>query len=555
MLTNKTKLIGLVAIIALIGLICSSVIAFVSIDNAKKENEVAREKLAELGGAINSLEETLKETNEDISEHENLINKYQEIFNAWSKATPEVKGAIDEIMATYGDATENAHLFPTEVLDELEDEMMNAIYGAIRSTDPAAVAKDFEDFVLKASESRYDVVLRGMLNKIKENGVTFPEDVEGVKSVRAYFDGFSSNPAVIKSFAEQNLDKELAEIEALLDSDEENDLAKKFEEAVAQIKTPITLETSLKDANSAWDALYAVLEGEDILNDDTIRARVLLDTYFARVNELTRARAAADVINARVESFKPCADLLTRNFIDDIEKEIAAWVKEFNVDQANMHLVCDLAPTKSAYEGEIAKLRALYEEYKRAIESIGEVNINSKASINYAYSTYEALLNYSDVRELLGLKSPYTVGELYEVLKKAINEYTYLVSLIDTIRAQIDEMLNNELGVTQNDVDALNGMVNELLSLGASLKVINTEKTDYISRLDEARLIPSKNAAQEQINGKYEDYYGRANEKDLLNTLTKIKDEALYLIKNAKSVDELLAFVERAFNEFAKCFS
>ena len=47
MFTNKNKLIGLVLMIALAGLICSSVIAFISIDNAKKENEMAQVKIVE----------------------------------------------------------------------------------------------------------------------------------------------------------------------------------------------------------------------------------------------------------------------------------------------------------------------------------------------------------------------------------------------------------------------------------------------------------------------------------------------------------------------------
>lgn len=556
MLTNKTKLVGFIAIIAVLGLICSSVIAFISIGNAKTENEVAQGKIEELGDAINSLEKALDKTNKDVVEHENLINKYQEIFTAWSKATPEVKGTIDEIMATYGTVTANAHLFPTELLAELEDEMMNAVYAVIRSTDPHTVAKDFEKLVLKATERRYDNVLWAKLDKIKENGVTFPEDAEGVKDARAYYDGFLNNFAVINSFVAQGLDKELARLEALLDADEENDLSKKFEDAVAQINAPITLETSLKGANLAWDDLYAVLESDDILADATIKARVLLDTYSARVRELTQAKEVADAINSRVASFKVSADLNTKSFIDAVEKEISAWVKNFNIDGANMYLICDLAPLKNAYEGAVSEMRAVYEDFKRAVEGIGKVNINSKASIIYAYNAYEALANYRDAGELLGIESPNTIGELYAVLEGASREYNYLISLIDAIRSEIDRMLNEKATVTQNDVDALDAMTKELVSLEAPLKVINTEAVNYVALLEEVRLLPSKNAAEEQIKDKYDDYYNEADDCcDLIKMLLEIKDSALYLIENAKSVDEILAFVQRALNEFADCFN
>ena len=556
MLTNKNKLVGLALVIALVGLICSSVIAFISIDNAKKENEMAQVKITELNNSIDLLEASLKDTNKDISEHEERINKYQEIFSAWTKATPIVKEAIDKIMASYGDVTFNSHLFPTEKLEGLEDEMMNAVYTAIRSTDPLSVAADFEEVIAKANESRFDNVLKAKLEAIKENGVTYPEDADGVNDARAYYDKFLNNYAVIKSFVERELDKELARIEALLDADEEDDLSKAFEEAVAKINAPITLKTSLSEANIAWDALYAVLESDDILADATIKARVLLDNYSVRANELARAKVVADAINSKIENLKITPDITTKTFIDGLEKEINAWINDFKIDEANMYLISDLTPVKNAYESAVSELRALYEAYNRAVTNIGDVNINSKATINFAFEAYNAIKNYRDTDKLLGLESPNTVAELYAVLQNAANEYNYLISLVDAIRAEIDRLLKVDCCVTQADVDALELKINELISLGAPLKVINTETVDYIARLDAVRLLPSKNAAQEQIKDKYDDYCDKANNCcDLIKALVEIKNAALYLIENAQSVDDILTSVQRALDEFASCFN
>ena len=556
MLTNKNKLVGLALVIALVGLICSSVIAFISIDNAKKENEMAQVKITELNNSIDLLEASLKDTNKDISEHEERINKYQEIFSAWTKATPIVKEAIDKIMASYGDVTFNSHLFPTEKLEGLEDEMMNAVYTAIRSTDPLSVAADFEEVIAKANESRFDNVLKAKLEAIKENGVTYPEDADGVNDARAYYDKFLNNYAVIKSFVERELDKELARIEALLDADEEDDLSKAFEEAVAKINAPITLKTSLSEANIAWDALYAVLESDDILADATIKARILLDNYSVRANELARAKVVADAINSKIENLKITPDITTKTFIDGLEKEINAWINDFKIDEANMYLISDLTPVKNAYESAVSELRALYEAYNRAVTNIGDVNINSKATINFAFEAYNAIKNYRDTDKLLGLESPNTVAELYAVLQNAANEYNYLISLVDAIRAEIDRLLKVDCCVTQADVDALELKINELISLGAPLKVINTETVDYIARLDAVRLLPSKNAAQEQIKDKYDDYCDKANNCcDLIKALVEIKNAALYLIENAQSVDDILTSVQRALDEFASCFN
>ena len=556
MLTNKNKLVGLALVIALVGLICSSVIAFISIDNAKKENEMAQVKITELNNSIDLLEASLKDTNKDISEHEERINKYQEIFSAWTKATPIVKEAIDKIMASYGDVTFNFHLFPTEKLEGLEDEMMNAVYTAIRSTDPLSVAADFEKVIAKANESRFDNVLKAKLEAIKENGVTYPEDADGVNDARAYYDKFLNNYAVIKSFVEQELDKELARIEALLDADEEDDLSKAFEEAVAKINAPITLKTSLSEANIAWDALYAVLESDDILADATIKARILLDNYSVRANELARAKVVADAINSKIENLKITPDITTKTFIDGLEKEINAWINDFKIDEANMYLISDLTPVKNAYESAVSELRALYEAYNRAVTNIGDVNINSKATINFAFEAYNAIKNYRDTDKLLGLESPNTVAELYAVLQNAANEYNYLISLVDTIRTEIDRLLKVDCCVTQADVDALELKINELISLGAPLKVINTETVDYVARLGAVRLLPSKNAAQEQIKNKYDDYCDKANNCcDLIKVLVEIKNAALCLIENAQSVDEILTSVQKALDEFASCFN
>ena len=555
MLTNKNKLVGLALVIALVGLICSSVIAFISIDNAKKENEMAQVKITELNNSIDLLEASLKDTNKDISEHEERINKYQEIFSAWTKATPIVKEAIDKIMASYSDVTFNSHLFPTEKLEGLEDEMMNAVYTAIRSTDPLSVAADFEKVIAKANESRFDNVLKAKLEAINENGVTYPEDADGVNNARAYYDEFLNNYAVIKSFVERELDKELARIEALLDADEEDDLSKAFEEAVAKINAPITLKTSLSEANASWDALYAVLESDDILADATIKARILLDNYSVRANELARAKVVADAINSKIENLKITPDITTKTFIDGLEKEINAWINDFKIDEANMYLISDLTPVKNAYESAVSELRALYEAYNRAVTNIGDVNINSKATINFAFEAYNAIKNYRDTDKLLGLESPNTVAELYAVLQNAANEYNYLISLVDAIRAEIDRLLKVDCCVTQADVDALELKINELISLGAPLKVINTETVDYIARLDAVRLLPSKNAAQEQIKDKYDDYCDKANNCcDLIKALVEIKNAALCLIENAQSVDEILTSVQRALDEFASCF-
>lgn len=415
MLTNKFKLLVFLVVIAVAALGVTSFIALKSIEDAKAENEVAKLKIEDLNNSVNSLQSELKDTNKEISDHEDRIKKYQDIFSAWSKATPNVNEAVKKIVSAYEEIVMNAHLFPQDKIKGLEDEMMDAVYGAIRSTDPLTVAKEFETKAAKLNEVRYDNIINGKIEKIKQNGVTFPEDTVAIEELRTYYNSFLENAAIIESFREQGLDRELVSLEALLDTDEENDLALKFEKEVASIKTPILPTTSLAKANDAWSALCVAIESNDTLSENTLKARALLDFYIARKNKL--------------------------------------------------------------------------------------------------------------------------------------------VDLTNVIRTEIDRIHTADPDVTHDEIAALNFKVDELLSLEVSIEVLNTDKTDYVALLKEARLLPHKNDAFKEVKAAYDTYYAKANnDRDILIALVDIKDATFNAIEKAESTDEIKALVENAKINFAKCF-
>ncbi len=415
MFKSKTNFVVFVVVLAVCGLIFASVMAFLSIKDAKGETALAQDKIAELKASIGGLEASLEKTNKDVSENEERINKYQEIFTAWSNATPKVKDAVDKIMASYGLVAENAHLFTREKLQEIEDEMMNQIYSAIRSTDPLSFAKDFEKTVNEAQKSRFDNILKAKIEKIKQNGVTFPEDTKGTLEAREYYNSFLNNQDVLNSFAKERLDLELLDIEATLDSDEENDLAESFENEVASIKTPVLPTTSLEGAHMAWQTLLDAFEKDDLLKDSTIKARELLVFYTKRVNQL--------------------------------------------------------------------------------------------------------------------------------------------VELTNVIRQEIDRLHSADPNVTHEEISALDKNVEALLLLEVKIDVLNTEKTNYVALLKEARLLPHKNDAFNKIKSLYDTYYAMAQgERELLIALVDIKDASLNSIEKAQSVDEIKTLTQDTMDAFAKCF-
>lgn len=415
MFTNKTNWIVLVVALTVVALICSSVIAFKSIEEAKNENQMANSKIEELNNSLDVLGAALDSTNNEVLNHEEKIKNYQEILAAWSKATPDVSDAVKRITSAYEDVMVHAHLFDKVRLVGLEDEMMSAVLCAIRSNDPLSFATSFEKKVNDLNKTRFDNVFTSKVASINKNGVTFPEDEQGIKELRAYYDSFCENCAVIEAFVGFGFDTTLANFEALLDADEESDLSNAFEKAVLDIKTPILPTTSLTKANDAWSALCLAFEDEDVLTESVVKARELLDFYTARVNVLN--------------------------------------------------------------------------------------------------------------------------------------------NLTNMIRAEIDRIHTSDPNVTYEEVTTLGAMVDELLSFEVTVDVLDTEKTDYVSLLEEAMLLPHKNDAFRAIKAMYDDCCVKANgNRNLLIALVDIKDVALNAIELAKSTQEIEELVESAKKAFSNCF-
>jgi hypothetical protein len=91
--------------------------------------------------------------------------------------------------------------------------------------------------------------------------------------------------------------------------------------------------------------------------------------------------------------------------------------------------------------------------------------------------------------------------------------------------------------------------------LEVKIDVLNTEKTNYVALLKEARLLPHKNDAFNKIKELYDTYYAMAEgERVLLIALVDIKDASLNSIEKAQSVDEIKTLTQDTINAFAKCF-
>ena len=554
MFTYKTNLIVFVVVLAVIAVVTLMAIAFHSIADAQSENDDAQAKIVELNGMIDRLQGTLKDAEAEILEHSERIEDYKDIFTAWSKATPEVSKAIKQITAEYSVFLENAHLYPLDIVDNLENEVLNAVCTALRSTNPFVGVEEYKSIVFKANEARYDNVILSKIEQITENGVSFEEDSEAVASLKEYYDSFSQNEMVVRSFVEQGIDKEIEALEKTVDFDEETNLAKVFEKAVAEIKTPITLETSFAKANDAWNALQNALETDDVLAESTVNAHFLFVSYALRYEELLIAKEEADVINEMISRLVVSPDVSTKESIDYIEARIDAWMQKFNIEVENANMVNDLTPSKTAYERAISELAALYETYKNAVNVIGSVDHNSKNAIDNALKCYDSIKNHKDTDVVLSLESPHTVAELYELIEESLEHYNRIVDKITSIRNEIDRLHDVDPDVTHEEISALDISVNELLAWKVPVEALNSDEKDYVDLLSKARLLPYKNDAFRKIKSTYDESYEMANDdRDVILELVSIKDASLNDIERATSVEEINKIVEKAVNDFNAC--
>lgn len=605
MFTNKNKLIGFIALVVVAVLVVSAAVALIA-DNANKtelaqqnaqlqekldkvqaELDAAEEKLAgaetdlegalktiaELDKALTAAKNDLASAKGDLTDAkarvEALENKIVELVTGWAAATPEVHGAVVEIQAAYDVAMASAYLYANAAdLDGLYDAKMDAIYAVIRSTSVEnlkAIVDGFKAEIAEIEANRFDNVLKAMIEAVKVDGVTHPEDVAGVEACEKYLADLVSNTAVYDKLVELGLDKEVEELRALLNADEKADLEKAFIDAVALIPEYVQLsdKATVEAARAAYGALnskYPVVAGENVDVDEALKT--LLEAE-QRLIELVDIVAEAEAINALIASTTATAkaDSATRDAITTIANRIAAWEKNVVEADPNWTLVDRDAfeALKTLYNNAVEALKADYDAFKAAVEAIGQVTPESGAAIDAAWAANTKLTSNVEFKEILG---NYAAGydALLAVLKKADADFKAINDLIDRIRKAIDAIYNADpITVSTSDLDALEALVTELTTVyGQKIEVINTVDVDYVARLAYVRLIPHKNAAIVAVEKAYAEYQAKVGAEhggqyNLYYELSVVNSQLHQDILGATTLDAINAIVAGIDAAFADC--
>ncbi len=605
MFTNKNKLIGVIAAIVVAVLLVSAAVALIA-DNANKnelaqQNAQLQEKLdkvqADLDAAENKLNaaqgdldsalKTIKELDSALTAAKSdlasakgdladarqrvadLEAKILELVTSWAAATPEVHGAVVEIQAAYDEAMKNAYLYAdAKALDGLYEAKMDAIYAVIRSTSVdslQAVVEGFNDAIAEIEKDRFDNTLKAMIEAVKVDGVTHPEDVAGVEGCEKYLADLTSNTEVYNRIVELGLDKEVEELRKLLDADEKADLEKAFIDAVALIPEYVQLsdKATVEAARAAYDALnskYPVVAGENADVDEAIKT--LLEAE-QRLLALVDIVAEANKINEAIKSATAVAkaDSATRDAIKNIGDRIAAWETLVEEADPNWTLIdrAGYEALKTLYNNAVEALKADYDAFKAAVNAIGAVTPDSGAAIDAAWAANTTLTANVEFKEILG---DYAAGydALLDTLKKADATYKALNDLIDRIRKAIDALYNADpITVKDTDLTALEALITELtVDYAQKLEVINTAEVNYVARLEYVRLIPHKNAAIKAVEVAYAEYQALVGtdfggQYNLYYELSVVNSQLHQDILGATTRDAIQDIVDGIDSAFADC--
>lgn len=605
MFTNKNKLIGFIALIVVAVLVVSAAVALIA-DNANKNElaqqnaqlqekldkvqadlDAAEEKLNAAQGDLDSALKTIEELDKALTAAKSdlasakgdladarqrvadLEAKILELVTSWAAATPEVHGAVVEIQAAYDEAMKGAYLYAdAKVLDGLYEAKMDAIYAVIRSTSVdslKAVVEGFNDAIAEIEKDRFDNTLKAMIEAVKVDGVTHPEDVAGVEGCEKYLADLTSNTEVYNKLVELGLDKEVEELRKLLDADEKADLEKAFIDAVALIPEYVQLsdKATVEAARAAYDALnskYPVVAGENADVDEAIKTLLEAEQrLLALVDIVDEANKINEAIKSATEVAK--ADSATRDAIKNIGDRIAAWETLVEKDDPNWTLIdrAGYEALKTLYDNAVEALKADYDAFKAAVEAIGAVTPDSGAAIEAAWAANTKLTGNTEFKEILG---DYAAGydALLDTLKKADATYKALNDLIDRIRKSIDALYNADpITVKDTDLTALEALITELtVDYAQDIKVINTAEVEYVARLDYVRLIPHKNAAIVAVEKAYAEYQAKVGAEhggqyNLYYELSVVNSQLHQDILGATTRDAIQAIVDGIDAAFADC--
>lgn len=477
MFTKNIKTISILALVAVIVLVASVLIAVVNDSNinddlnAKLEDTTKsyEQKIAELNKIIEDLEAGLTDAETALKQlEENGIK-----LDSWIAATKVVAEKLeklDEIVDEFYGKYENDELgvniydyFDEETIDEFNELYLDAYIAIIRAT-----SVDSMDEIISGIETKIDGlksvidILDDKLTELEKDPIT-GDDRDAIFDAKDYFENIND-----ELLTENQKNNFASRIDALIDAYNkvvvESFIAKvNALPTVAQLTGSDEHKAALQEVSDIF--AYILLNNIDVEeNEEFTTAGEKFSALLQRSWEIDLIVEAANAVNALIDAEADTtfiADLESAATIKALREAVKAWEEEYYIvtdteaDDYNewIHNLVKydtLAGYEKTFETATAELKAAADKYIAAVNEFGKIGLDSEKGLDellYLYKDLFGTLNPEDVDNILA------VAKKEESVLSAWNQYLALRKSYDTLVETI-EFINDT--ITAEDLSDVN---------------------------------------------------------------------------------------------------
>lgn len=477
MFTKNIKTISILALVAVIVLVASVLIAVVNDSNinddlnAKLEDTTKsyEQKIAELNKIIEDLEAGLTDAETALKKlEENGIK-----LDSWIAATKVVAEKLeklDEIVDEFYGKYENDELgvniydyFDEETIDEFNELYLDAYIAIIRAT-----SVDSMDEIISGIETKIDGlksvidILDDKLTELEKDPIT-GDDRDAIFDAKDYFENIND-----ELLTENQKNNFASRIDALIDAYNkvvvESFIAKvNALPTVAQLTGSDEHKAALQEVSDIF--AYILLNNIDVEeNEEFTTAGEKFSALLQRSWEIDLIVEAANAVNALIDAEADTtfiADLESAATIKALREAVKAWEEEYYIvtdteaDDYNewIHNLVKydtLAGYEKTFETATAELKAAADKYIAAVNEFGKIGLDSEKGLDellYLYKDLFGTLNPEDVDNILA------VAKKEESVLSAWNQYLALRKSYDTLVETI-EFINDT--ITAEDLSDVN---------------------------------------------------------------------------------------------------
>ena len=500
MFTKNIKSIGIIALIVVIVMVLSAVIAT---SNDKKVSAEIQNSANETSAKIDALNKTIDELNKTIADlkkglatAEELAAKQEAVIEALKNAGVEINNWNAATEALIEKKAELDKVIPTFAEELAEDEVSVVL---VYDVDFADVVDDLYEAANEAlyratSVEAMDAIIAGLAADLR----AIPTRVEKLHTA---LDAIEAGDVTVADGENMVLaNRLLADTDdSVYEKDEKKALQDRFDDAFVAYYAavaneyltlvnalPTAVKATVADAeaieeieellaglyalayNQTDDLLEAAAEAIEDLEEDLDDAEEAFYAVSNRVTVLEAAKVEADAFNKTLAGVKLDKIVASTTQLADIQA-LEAWVKTWaeaydivtkadNKDYvaANYALVDldALEAIRNTYETKVADLKTAANAYMEAVKAIGEtVTPDSKDALTAAQTAYEAMMDIAgikatlaDIDTMIETKADAKVSvassaAAYETLN---NNYKTILALIATVEKYVNETLRPE---------------------------------------------------------------------------------------------------------------